>query len=403
MPGQASERSKLLPPIGDSPTRGTKLWHPAYIILITAMFERIGSMGVRANLVQFLEYHGFLEWSTTEATMATLMATNFAQLLAVGAGYLADSYFGRFTVTMLAIISQFAGAMLLMGAAILEKQVLDDDQHVDTFRGLVITGLVLFGIGFGSASGTEIPLGIDQYEEAEQLEANKFFPLYYWFVNIGSVIGLSGISVVQVNWHVLGYALPPAAILLSAALLFACRGQLTKKEPAHEQRISLVWKVCLEARRVQKQKKRKRKEQTASHGFEPPTPHDSPWETDVTAPWMKYAEVAFGGRYSRNEVINSHNFIAVVSIVASTIFYQVIIAQVRFQATKEPRFNLYSNNNVQATRSIVTADRLMVVILYSSCMGIHSILNSYCMMHHYVILPSLQCLASMKLTGHFCQ
>ena len=73
---------------------------------------------------------------------------------------------------------------------------------------------------------------------------------------------------------------------------------------------------------------RKKGSQHVHSAVETVTSLTSAWGTSVTAPWIRYAETSYGGRYSYNGVAKVHNFLAVVSILAATVFYQIIVTQV---------------------------------------------------------------------------
>ena len=299
-------------------------WQPAYVIMIVSLLEKVCLIGIRANLVQFLEYHGYLNWTTTEATIVALLCTKLTLIGAVFSGVLADSYLGRYRVLSASLLLQFLGASCLCAASVLEEEVTEDDKYVTVFNALVIVGLVLFGIGMGGAFGTEIPLGIDQYTSAEQLTAVKhFFPMYYWSTNVGCLVAQSAVSIAQVNWRVVGYALPPVFSLLSIGVLFGFRNHL-QRVPAGEKPMSEVLRVCREAISSWRRSRQTSLQSLTVNASE----QEDNWAADVTAPWIKYAERSYGGAYSYSEVSKVHNFLAVLSILAATIFYQVIMDQV---------------------------------------------------------------------------
>ena len=307
----------------DEPGRWSVKWHPAYVIVIVTLLERACDLSVRANLVQFLEYHRFLGWHTTIATILVLVSTKVTMIGAVASGFLADSYLGRYKVLLGSLILQFLGSAMLAAAAVLESNIISDHEYEKEFRALVIVGVMLFGFGVAGAYGTEIPLGIDQYKPEEQMKAQNFFPLYYWSMNVGCLIASTAVSMVQVNYHAIGYCVSPAFSLLSIILLLACRKQLRQQE-TRKSTLSLVFAVCREAVHVW----RRKGSQYAHSTVETVTSLTSAWGNSVTAPWIRYAETSYGGCYSYNDVAKVHNFLAVVSITAATIFYQIIMTQV---------------------------------------------------------------------------
>ena len=320
-------RSVTTSSTNDESGRWSVKWHPVYVILIATLLEKACDLSVRVNLVQFLEYHRFLGWHTTTATAVALVSTKATTMGAVASGFLADSYLGRYKVLLGSLILQFLGSASLGAAAVLESHVINDSEYKIEFSALVIGGLMLFGFGVAGAYGTEIPLGIDQYKPEvsgeEQMKAQQFFALYYWFLNVGGLIAISAVSMVQVNYRAIGFCISPVFSLLSIILLLACRKQLQKKE-TRKSSLKLVFAVCREAVRVW----RRKGSQHVHSTVETATSLTSAWGTSVTAPWIRYAETSYGGRYSYNGVAKVHNFLAVVSILAATVFYQIIITQV---------------------------------------------------------------------------
>lgn len=294
-------------------------FHSSHIVLAVVFFERAALYGITVNLVQFLEYRSLLQWSTTSATIAVLMCLNLAYMGACVTGFLADTRLGRLNVLLAGQVLFCAAALCLMIASFLEY-CSSVSQHV--YVVFIVLGLLFIGLGTAFAMGSEIPLGLDQYAlQMEQYStARGFFPVYYFILNLGAFLAMGFISFVQYNFLFgIGFAIPAAMALISASLLFCCRKRLHTAAPDRESPLFNVVKIVREARRV-----RKVLERSAEVSWWGRTSA----EMEPTAHWVQFATTAHGGCYSHNEAAYVQNVIAVISVIASTIFYQITILQV---------------------------------------------------------------------------
>ncbi|XP_065199178.1 solute carrier family 15 member 4-like [Sycon ciliatum] len=305
-------------------------WHPSYTILAVALLERIGRAGIIINLVQYLEYHSFLEWSTADTTIAALLCTKLSFMGAVFSGLLADTLFGHYRVLLASLVLQFVGSLLLLAATVEEFESQRDDVHQGSFEGLVTSGLVLFGLGVAGCSGTEIPLGVSQHAlrgETEQ-KAKSFFPRYYWFQNVGAVLGVSVIGTVQVqakhNLHVYGYVLPPVFFFLSIVTFLVLNRGILTETPSRAHPFTDTWRTMKEAVRV-----RWRRRGRVTLGSVAHAANRQYWKNTKgsLANWVRYAEESHGGCILYNTVARVHNFLSVIAILAAMVFCEVTIAQ----------------------------------------------------------------------------
>ncbi|XP_065199174.1 solute carrier family 15 member 4-like [Sycon ciliatum] len=304
-------------------------WHSSYTVLLVSLLERVGKGGLVVNLVQYLEFHSFLGWSSNSATIATLLCTKLSMLGAILSGLLADTLFGHYRVLLVSLLLQLAGSLLLLAAVVAESNVAHDEKHHSSLEGLVISGLVLFGLGLAGSTGTEIPLGVSQHalrgESGQQ--AKVFFPRYYWCINVGSMLGLlSGVIQVQESYHVYGYILPPVFYFLSVIALLLLNRTILGEMPSRANPISDTWTVAKEAIRV---RWRKNKRSPMVFTQERQGANRLYWKDSAgsLANWVRYAEKTYGGSFDYNRVAKVHNFLSVLAVLSAMMFCQITLAQ----------------------------------------------------------------------------
>ena len=292
-------------------------FHSSHIILVVVFLERASLYGITVNLVHFLNYGNYLHWSTSVATIATLLCVSLAKCGAAVTGYLADTRVGRLNMLLAALALQCAGAVCFMAAAFLEYCRVVDAR---VYEFIVVLALVLIAFSTAAAMGCEIPLGLDQYslQMAHYSTARSFFPLYYFFVNIGALLAYTVISFVQYNFLFgIGFSIPVLCSLVNFSLLFCFRKHVHESVPDTNSPLLNVWRVVKEARRV------KSKRSAGLNGIQ-----STQGNTDPVIHWVQYADSKHGGSFEHNQVANVQNFLAVLSVIFSTIFYQAIISQV---------------------------------------------------------------------------
>lgn len=213
----------------------SRLSHPSSIILATTAFERFALYGITCNLPAFLgtNHHPVtLGLSASGIGLFVLLFTQLPYIGAFVAGTMADGSFGRFRVYLAALILQFVGSVLLLLSAVLEESEaradLSEPNRVLQF--LAFTGLMCLGFGIACSSGTELPLGVDQYRPRANVSrdhngpraAMKFFARYFMAINIGATLSFTAVSFVQMNYHFMWGLLPVSVSYLASILCLVC-------------------------------------------------------------------------------------------------------------------------------------------------------------------------------------
>ena len=171
------------------------------------------SKGVWLVLLMFF-LHGFAEFSTTLLFFFTLVAYHRldpAQTVAVYLavrffvfimypvmGFLADTFFGRYSVLLFSVhISWIGSAILVFSFAFLDpyldsnvnKYAYGTDTSWPTDR--VATLAICYAIiwtGFTGIRVNLIPFGVDQLPDASGGELSSYFHWYYWCINAGYLV-----------------------------------------------------------------------------------------------------------------------------------------------------------------------------------------------------------------------
>lgn len=217
--------------------------HPSFVILVVTAFERFALYGVLCNIDLFLDLGNLpsLGLSSQRLSITLLLALRLPYIGAFLAGALADSKFGRYKVFFVSLILQLFGSVCLLLSAIFEEHKKAgeprSEAHDRLIQALVYSGLTMIALGLSSSSGTEIPLGVDQYRPGlgryqgaqGPQEAAVFFHRYYFTVNCGTFLSYTVLSFVQVNESfVVGLAPTCIAYVAAVTVLHVFRHRLSE-------------------------------------------------------------------------------------------------------------------------------------------------------------------------------
>lgn len=209
------------------------LSHPSTVVLATTGLQRFAFYGLTANLSAFLgTSNGQVSLGLDSETLELLVLL-FSQLPFVGAfvgGTLADCLVKRFRVYLYALAFQLVGSLFLLVSAVLQQrgvQAVEKDPGDESHRRLlmffVFAGLSCLAIGIALSSGTDVPLGVDQYQpgvheyEAGAKNAMKYFPRYYFVINVASMLSYTVLSFVQMNYN-FAWGFTPIVVSYLAAI-----------------------------------------------------------------------------------------------------------------------------------------------------------------------------------------
>ena len=120
------------------------------------------------------------------------MITNSAgRLVYPFAGFIADAFLGRSRVVHLSMLLLWI-ALSVMWAGLVSKTKIGDFYYV--LQGIAFAS---FSFGSGSFEANVIPFGADQLQGVSSEEISAYFYWYYWTRQMGNVLGIVSICLVQ--------------------------------------------------------------------------------------------------------------------------------------------------------------------------------------------------------------
>ncbi|GFW28355.1 peptide transporter family 1 [Trichonephila clavipes] len=160
-----------------------------------------------------------LLYSDSKATVifhSFIMLSYFTPLLGA---ILADSYLGKFkTILYISIVYAIGNIILSVGSIPNEMNIM---------KGVSLLGLLIIGIGTGGIKPCVSAFGGDQFSSNQKKECERFFSIFYFAINGGSVVSTILTPILRADVHCFGsdscYPLAygiPAALMLVALILF---------------------------------------------------------------------------------------------------------------------------------------------------------------------------------------
>ena len=196
--------------------------------------------GVSTNLVNFLKVQ--LHSGSKAAANSVTNWQGTASITPLAAGFLADSFLGRYwTITLFLFISVAGyGVVAASASAALETAVF-------------YAGLYLVALG-GALQPVLSSFGADQFDaesdEEERRRQSSFFNWFYLSIVVGSLVGGTVLVWVQSahGWR-LGYGIPALLSVLAVALFLAGTGAYRRHQPPGGSPLTRIAQVVVAAAR----------------------------------------------------------------------------------------------------------------------------------------------------------
>lgn len=204
-------------------------WKAMPYVLGNETFERLASMGLLANFMQFLltVFH-MDQVSASNVLNIWSGITNFIPLLGA---FISDAYIGRFWTIAFASIFEIMGMLTLTLIPWLPKlhpppcKLGQQCKKPNRSQmGFLAMGLGFLAIGSGGIRPCSIPFGVDQFDSTTN-EGRKgiasFFNWYYTSFTVVLIIAVTLVVYIQdsVSWA-LGFGIPTVLVFLSIILFF---------------------------------------------------------------------------------------------------------------------------------------------------------------------------------------
>ncbi|CAN4124405.1 unnamed protein product [Withania somnifera] len=207
-------------------------WRAMPYVLGNETFERLASMGLLANFMQFLLTVFHLDLvSATNVLNIWSGVTNFIPLLGA---FISDAYIGRFWTIAFASVFEMMGMLTLTLIPWLPQlhpppcKVGQECKSANKSQmGFLVMGLGFLSIGSGGIRPCSIPFGVDQFDSTTD-EGRKgiasFFNWYYTSFTVVLIIAVTLVVYIQdsVSW-VIGFGIPTVLMFLSLILYFSGR------------------------------------------------------------------------------------------------------------------------------------------------------------------------------------
>lgn len=199
-------------------------WKAPAIILAFEFLESIAYSGIALNLVVYL---GTVLHGTTASNAANVDAWNGATFLTPVLGaFLADTYWGKYKTAAISIIFYVVGLLIITTSAVIPSLRPASCEGgscppATGFQYFVLFGsLYLISIGTGGVKSALLPLGADQYNDAnaeERKSKQLFFSWFFMAVNLG--VFISGTVLVWIQQNVawsLGFGISSICLVIAA-------------------------------------------------------------------------------------------------------------------------------------------------------------------------------------------
>ncbi|XVE94627.1 hypothetical protein REPUB_Repub02eG0025100 [Reevesia pubescens] len=213
--------------IADKQTTGG--WKASPFIIINEVAERLAFFAIAVNMVAYLvfEMHQSLPSSVTHVTDWI----GAAYVLTLFGAFLADAYLGRFLTIIIFSCVYAVGMVLLTISASVDS--LRPPQCTarpcikanDNQSAFLFVALALIALGTGGIKPCVSSFGADQFDEADEKEAQKKFSFFNWFffaINMGALLGVTLLVYIQEKkgwgW---GFGVPTVAMFCSIFVLAA--------------------------------------------------------------------------------------------------------------------------------------------------------------------------------------
>ncbi|XP_027843456.2 peptide transporter family 1-like [Aphis gossypii] len=203
-----------------------------WFIICTEFCERFSYYGLRTVLVLYLT--SILQYDEDESTIIYHMAVFMAYFSPLFGAILSDSFLGKFKTIVYLSLIYAVGNLVITGSSLAASFSLNNQRY------LALLGLVLIAIGTGGIKPCVSSFGGDQFDlPAQEVYLQKFFSIFYFSINAGSLISTSvtpelrkGVQCFgQTSCFPLAFGVP-AVLMLVAIFIFISGKRLYKiKKP----------------------------------------------------------------------------------------------------------------------------------------------------------------------------
>ncbi|XP_058456306.1 peptide transporter family 1-like [Malaya genurostris] len=202
-----------------------------FFIISNEFSERFNYYGMRTVLALYLTQK--LNYDDDTATVIYHIFTSLAYFFPLMGAILADSWLGKFkTILYLSIVYCIGSTLIAMGAI--------PPLNLPA-TSMTVLGLLFIAVGSGGIKPCVSAFGGDQFKLPEQaVQLAKFFSLFYFAINAGSLISTTLTPILREDVHCfddpdcfsLAFGVP-AVLMIFSIIVFICgKSMYTIKKPA---------------------------------------------------------------------------------------------------------------------------------------------------------------------------
>lgn len=210
-----------------------------YLILSMEFCERFCFYGLRTVLYLYLT--GYFDLDENDGTMYYHLFVMTAYCTPILGGILSDNYIGKFKTILYLSIIYVVGIIFLSVTSV--PNITGDPPNA---WGAII-GLILIAFGTGGIKPCVSSLGADQISAKHILQIQLFFSLFYFSINLGSVISTIVTPILRTNGcfgftdcYPLAFGVP-GMLMIIATIMFALGKNLYHIVPPSQ---NVFAKVC---------------------------------------------------------------------------------------------------------------------------------------------------------------
>jgi peptide/histidine transporter 3/4 len=310
-------------------------------ILGNEFCERLAFYGLSTNLVIYLtrvmgEDSGF-------AAIQVNLFEGTCYLTPLLGAWVADSYLGRYKTILIFSVVYFVGMLMLAASAWVPGLTPQPDTYANALQNAALyTSLYIVALGTGGIKPNVSAFGADQFDEfdhRDRKEKKSFFNWFYFSINVGSLLAVTGIVWVQenVSWAI-GFAIPAFAMAI-AVLIFVAGSSRYKHVKPSESPFSRVFKVAAAALKENRRNRNRGYSALGANEEESVEEHLTQDESGVSRqvhrtaslPWLDSATQARGvggvKKFTVNQVEEVKLVFRMLPIFFATIMYWTIYMQ----------------------------------------------------------------------------
>ncbi|KIO00630.1 hypothetical protein M404DRAFT_29323 [Pisolithus tinctorius Marx 270] len=248
-----------------------------YMIAVVGLAERFSYYGATAVFVNFIQQplppnsttgagglhgqSGALGRGQQMSTGLTTFYQFWTYVTPIAGAYVADTYWGRYKTVCVSVAIAMLGQVIMIISAV--PVIIGGNASV----GLFILSLIVTGMGAGGFKSNISPLVAEQYRRTKMfvsvtktgervivdpsLTTSRIYMYFYFFINIGALIGQVGMVYVEkFIGYWLAYSLPTIVLLLSPLGLWYGHGKYCTSPPTGSVLVTAarVWRFAMRGR-----------------------------------------------------------------------------------------------------------------------------------------------------------